>query len=314
MIALLPLLALFLRGDAAPSSILLEDLESFDIDMMAESLTSDTAELRQGPPQLPPLCPRSAQPNVTSVVSVSGDCNYTLPPSLLRKGGKYPYIPAALNISAPNGTKECILTISSDGPGTTAFIVTKFPKDAQMSLEGGVIGTVPFIRGGSPSNPVLVGVGRTSTTFKYSSASGGAIFINVFAVCFRGCHEKITVAPGITGKIRYPSKGKGGRPKRAVEERKRGKPYKPICEYWFTAPSGSKVLLDFIRFRVGRPSNPCGRVRMVFAKSGDKFFYDDTQSECGKKKDLEVNSTNNEIYAAIIPGRRDRFYLKYRAV
>jgi len=308
MIALLPLFALFLRGEAAASSILLEDMESFDIDMMAESMTSDTAELRQGPPPLPPLCPRSAQPNVTSVVSVTGDCTYTLPSSLLRKGGKYPYIPAALNISAPNGTKECILTISSDGPGTTAFIVKEFPQDAQMSLEGAVIGTVPFIR----VPPVLVGIGRTSTTFKYSSASGGAIFINVFAVCFRGCHEKITVAPGITGTIKYPSKGKGGRGKRAVEERKRGKPYKPICEYWFTAPSGSKVLLDFIKFRVGRPSNPCGKVRMVFA--GDKFFDEDTQSECGKKKGLEVTSTTNEIYTAIIPGRRDMVYFKYSAV
>jgi len=323
MIAFLPFFALFLLGHAAPSSLMLEDLESFDLDMDAESMISDTAEFRRRRPRLPPMCPN--RPNVTQVEHLSGDCTHTLPSFLRALGGagklgslaakllggkgkgRAPKIPSSLNISAPENTNECELKITTDGPGMMAFIVSKFPEDAEMFLEDGVVGTKKFMKKGK----FMIGIGRASTTFKYSSASGGAIEVQVFAVCFRGCHRIINLESGDSGEIEFPpSKSGGGR--RSVEERRRGKGgFKPLCEYWFTVPTASKVKLDFPEFRVGTETDPCGKGKVVLAKSGDKFYEEDTQTECGEQTDLEVTSTNEKINMAVSPVGRSRIKVEY---
>jgi len=307
MIAFLPFFTLFLLGHAAPSSLMLEDLESFDLDMDAESMISDTAEFRRrgGRPKLPPMCPN--RPNVTEVENVVAGCTHTLPSFLRRRGGKGPKIPSALNISSSETTTECELKITTDGPGMMAFIVSKFPEDAEMFLEDGVVGTKKFMKKGK----FMIGIGRASTTFKYSSASGGAIEVQVFAACFRGCHRIINLESGDSGEIAFPPPRRG-RGRRSVEERRGGKGrFKPLCEFWFTAPTASKVKLDFSEFRVGTETDPCGKGKVVIAKSGDKFYEEDTQTECGEQTDLEVTSTDEKMNMAVSPVRRSRIKVNY---
>merc|ERR1712169_120631 len=131
-------------------------------------------------------------------------------------------------------------TITTDGPGVLAFIAKTFPSDAQMTLVDGIVGKKSFIA----HKDVLVGIGRASTTFKFSSASG----VQVYTGCIKGCHQIIDLEAGSTGELTMPPpRGQGqGRPPKALRKKKGS----VICESWFRAPASSQVKLSFSQFEV----------------------------------------------------------------
>jgi len=292
---------------------MLEDSESSDFDMMIESMIlNETFGLRQGPPPLPPRCSSPAKPNVTNVNVYKGPCTVTI----ASLGGATPAgNQPAFNISAPKGTKECVMKICADGPGTMAFIARSFPEDAQMTLID-LTGNVNFKKGST--GPVLVGVGRTNVEFRYASESGGAVFITVYTACFLGCHQITTLAPPDSGIIQYPP-----------PNFPTGENFKPICEYWFKAPLRRKVQLKFSSFNLGvarrgrgrRGSSTRGCTRnnmqkMIFSKYGDRYLSYGIQYECGRQTGLKVTSLRNKMIAVITPdlrtsGRYRRGYAKF---
>jgi len=318
MIVFLPLFALFLVGQAAPGELELMEEEPMALEDYTEfMLDASPSDLLRRRPRMPPPCDK--MPNVTSV-QISGSCTVEYEDLFRRRRGKgrgrggkggrggrgRPKPKPAAIIRAPAGTKECQIKITSDAPGMMAFIGYKFPSDAQLSLENGMLGVTKF-----KVVPVrrrrffAVGIGRASTLFNYTSATGGELAINAYAYCIKGCDQILTPTSG-SGNISFPNKGllrkrgrRGGRGGRRGKGGKMGKWF--ACEKWFTVPSGKKVQLSFSKFNVGNDTTGCTEGGMSFAKSGDKFYFTDTQKECGNKTNLDVTSSTNDMNMGFNP-------------
>jgi len=310
MVTALLLLTLLATGYASPISEMESELFEWDPEFLAIAELSTPALRRR--PSYPPPCP--AKPNITGAVVVSGTCAAPLG-TLLRKGpgGKPPGgkpggpkpIPA-LNITASSAT-ECEITITTDGPGVLAFIAKTFPSDAQMTLVDGIVGEKSFIA----HKDVLVGIGRASTTFKFSSASGGQVDIQVYTGCMKGCHQIIDLEAGSTGELTMPPpRGQGqGRPPKDFRKKKGS----VICETWFRAPTASQVKLSFSQFEVDDADCTDGKF-VAFAKSGDPFYTADTEKKCGVETSLEMTSTTNAMNMGFKPFRGLKMKLTYSVV
>jgi len=317
MRVLLPLLALFLLGQAAPPSVMLEDAEPQKI-MSAESeeqLEHPGFELEDSEERLNEVDEDDEDEEFDDEddLSEEGESEESGEDTQMeaRKHGSYlrnlvecerkPKIivqqvsgECGFNkkglITAPEGTKECTLRIISDAPGMMNFMPKKYPADAELSLEDAVQGSYKFITEGKGYKKFS---GRASTTFKYTSNGGGALRVKTSAYCYQGCHETVQVNSGQIYDFILP----GSDIVRRANER-----FKLSCEFWLIATAGTKLKFTVSETKQGLGSD-CSKGKVVFDKSGNKFFSSE-YTATPDQLPFEITSNENEMDIVLMPGEK----------